>query len=288
MENSLFQWTRTQRNGVLGLIILVVLGQFLYFWIDFLPNTNSLFQQMVDFQKKIDSIKQNAEKNQKIYPFNPNNLTDYKAYQLGISAEELARMEAFRKKGKFVNSAQEFQQVTQISDSLLEKISPYFKFPKWVNQKKQFSQDKFINYSKPETNNLSKIDINVATIDDLKKINGIGEKLSERIIKYRERLQGFSFKEQIDEVYGLEKEVIARIWEQFDIKTLPQIVKIDVNMANKRELITIPYISYKEAEDIILLRSNVGFIKDLDELLQIKSFDEAKIKKIRLYLYAQN
>ena len=260
----------------------------MYFLIDFSPKTNVSFQQIANFQQKIDSIKQNTKQNQNIYPFNPNYLTDYRAYQLGISSEELARLEAFRKEGKFVHSVQEFQQITQISDSLLEKISTYFKFPEWVNQKKQFSQNKFENHSKANTKNLPKIDINIATTDDLKKINGIGEKLSERIIKYREHLQGFSFKEQINEVYGLQEEVIERIWQQFDIKTLPKIVKIDVNMASKKELTNIPYISYKEAEEIILLRSNSGFINNLDELLQIKSFDTDKIQKIKLYLYAQN
>lgn len=288
-KNKLFQWTRTQRNGVLMLIVLIILGQLAYFFIDFSPKTNFSLEQLTDFQQKIDSLKaQQLQKEKQIFMFNPNFLTDYRAYQLGISAEELQRLTNFRSEGKFVNSATEFQQVTQISDSLLQEIAPLFKFPEWVNQKKNIPKKEFVNYSKSVDKFIKKADINTATSDDLKKIYGIGDKLSERIVKYRERLQGFSLKEQIDEIYGLDKEVIARIWEQYDIISIPKIVKIDINFASKSELSKIPYISYSEAEEIILLRSKVGYIKDLAELSQIKSFDEVKIKKIELYLSAQN
>jgi len=83
-------------------------------------------------QSKLDSIKNALPKDSiKIFSFNPNFITDYKGYSLGISPEELDRLFLFRQKGKFVNSAKEFQNVTQISDSLLNIISPLFKFPAW-------------------------------------------------------------------------------------------------------------------------------------------------------------
>ena len=77
----------------------------------------------------------------KMYPFNPNYITDYKGEQLGMSLLEIDRLLAFRENNKFVNSKDEFQKVTKVSDSLLHKIAPYFKFPEWVVKKdKQSSQ----------------------------------------------------------------------------------------------------------------------------------------------------
>lgn len=287
LKTKLFRWTKTQRNGVLGLFALVIIGQIVYFYLDFSPKTTFTFEQVAHFQQKIDSLKaENQSHSAQIHLFNPNYLTDYRAYQLGVSAEELARLKAFRSEGKFVNSAQEFQQITQISDSVLARISPYFQFPEWVNSKKTSTKEAKLSHSTNKT--FAKKDINTATSDDLKKIYGIGDKLSERIVKHRERLQGFSIKEQLEDIFGLDKEVIDRIWEQFDILTIPEIAKIDINYASTSELVKIPNISYKDAQEIILLRSNVGYIKDLDELSQIKSFDAVKIKKIKLYLSAQN
>ena len=153
---------------------------------------------------------------------------------LGLSHKEYERLSDFRKENKFINSAQEFQKITLISDSLLEKIAPFFKFPEWVNKK----NNSLKNEIKPSINKIitTKKDINTATNQELIAVYGIGEKISERIIKYRERIQGFSLKNQLNEVYGLDNEVIARIWEQFDILSLPKISKIDINSASRKDL----------------------------------------------------
>jgi hypothetical protein len=53
-----------------------------------------------------------------LYPFNPNFITDFKGYKLGMSVQEIDLLE-YRKGNKYVNSPKEFQAVTQVSDSLL-------------------------------------------------------------------------------------------------------------------------------------------------------------------------
>lgn len=284
------QWNKTQRNGVFVLLVFIIILQLIYYWVDY-PVQNSFSQtEFADFQYKMDSIKRHkTENSSKIYPFNPNFITDYRAYQLGIPYQALQRFYDFRKQGKYINSGKEFQSITLISDSLLGAIAPYFKFPSWSANKsipKKQNTENQINTKNivPKT----KTDINTASVEDLKKIYGIGEVLADRIVKYREYIHGFSLREQLSEVYGLKNEVVERVWEKFEIKTLPKIVKIDINTANKSDLIKLPYINYKDAEQIILYRSQVETIKDLDELLQINTFDEAKINKIKLYLYAQN
>lgn len=204
---------------------------------------------------------------------------------LGLSHKEYERLSDFRKENKFINSVQEFQKITLISDSLLEKIAPFFKFPEWVNKK----NNSLKNEIKPSINKIitTKKDINTATNQELIAVYGIGEKLSERIIKYRERIQGFSLKNQLNEVYGLDNEVIARIWEQFDILSLPKISKIDINSASRKDLSKIPYLSYKDIDEIILYRTEVQTIKNIDELLKINNFDANKVEKIKLYLSAE-
>ena len=47
-------------------------------------------------------------------------------------------------------------------------------------------------HKKPPKKSFSLIDLNAATADQLEQIYGIGEVLSQRIIHYRERLQGFA------------------------------------------------------------------------------------------------
>ena len=112
-----------------------------YFLIDFKSTTNDSKekQEWLAFQTEIDSLKQiKHDYIPKIYPFNPNFITDFKGQKLGMSVAEIDRLLAFRKTNKYVNTPEDFQKVTKISDSLLNTMVPYFKFPDWVTNKKEF------------------------------------------------------------------------------------------------------------------------------------------------------
>ena len=271
-----------QRNrGILALLVLIVVAQLVfYYW----PISSS-FTEVEDtrLQTELDSLRQLAAHHKDtIYPFNPNFISDYKGFKLGLTTAQLDKLQAFRAAGKYVNSAEEFQRVTGISDSLLHRIAPAFRFPEWVKNKRKESEQK------TAAQHFEKQDINTATQEELMKIYGIGEGFSNRILKYKEKLQGFTYIDQVAEVYGLEKEVYERVAARFEVKTPPVIVKKDLNTISRYDLSKIPYIKYGESNKIIGLRSEVGMFKHLDDLLQIEGFDEARIKRLALYLYVGN
>ena len=275
-------WTKQQKRGVLGLLCCCILLQIAYFMID-IPSPPAAFsrENLIAFQQRIDSLKEQEKANQyTISPFNPNFISDYKAYILGISAEQLSRLQSFKETGKYVNSAKEFQEVTGVSDSLLATIEPLFKFPDWVTQKKTGYPSSYDN--KP-TAKIIKKDLNTATVEDLLPIRGIGEKLSERILKYRERLGGFSSKKQLGEIYGLSEEVISEIWRYFDLLSPAHVTKIELNQASKKELSKIPYLSYKEVEALLIFRSERGNLSSLNDLQAI-NFSAEKIEQLSWYL----
>jgi DNA uptake protein ComE-like DNA-binding protein len=285
-----FIYNKQQRLGLTLLVGLIVFVQLAYFFTDFTP-TNKITineKQWLAMQTEIDSLKSISEDNTyKIYPFNPNFITDFKGYKLGMSVAEINRLLAFRKTGKFANSAEEFQQVTKISDSLLAKMKPYFKFPNWVKDK----NNSYIAYSKseykPYNKEVKKIivqDINKATKEDLMKIFGVGDAISERIIKQREVLGGFVSMEQMNDVWGLSPEVIYELNKHFKIEAMPVIDKININNASTKELMKLSYFRYPLAREIITYRSMNGEIKSAEDLTKIKGFPVEKVKIIALYL----
>jgi DNA uptake protein ComE-like DNA-binding protein len=285
---SLLIFSRTQRTGIFTLFTLIVVLQFVYFFIDFSSDANKSLEKekWLSVQTEIDVLKKEKQNYvPKIYPFNPNFISDYKGYKLGMSVQEIDRLLAFRKQNKYVNSAQEFQNVTQISDSLLKSMAPYFKFPDWVKNKKQFSSFKKEDYSafaKKEKTVL--IDINKATAEDLIKIYGIGEAIAERILKQKESLGGFVAMDQLSEVWGLSPEVIGNLNKHFKVFVLPNLKKIDVNNASIKELAQFPYFKYGLAKQIVTYRSMNGNIYNIDDLTKIKGFPVDKAKIISLYL----
>ena len=292
---SHFLYTKNQRNGIFLLLTLIVAFQCAYFFIDFSSEAVQVTSnELKEFQNEVDSLKAaQIEKNKpKIYPFNPNFITDYKGYSLGMSNEEIDRLLSFRKQDKWINSVQQFQDVTEVSDSLLNAISPFFKFPDWVTNPKAKSNPNWVDYSKSNTFKATatkiftqKIDLNKATAEELQKVNGIGAALSDRIVKYRAKFSGgFMSDIQLQDIYGLSPEVIEKITNDFTVKTPRPFEKINLNTATRDQLVTIQYLDYESAHHIIEYRTLHEGFKSLDELLKVKNFPVQKIEIIKLYL----
>ena len=292
---SHFWYHKSQRNGIFILIILIVIFQSIIVFVDFSSKEklNTDTPKVLAFHYQIDSLSKISIENRrlKIFPFNPNYITDYKGAQLGMSLVEIDKLLAFRKTGKFINSKKEFQNITTISDSLLNNISPYFKFPEWVvkrNQNVELSTSRDIrSFAKKSKYVLTSTDLNIVSKEDLKTINGIGEKLSDRIIKYRSKLQGFSTANQLYEVWGLGAEVVGKLLLVFKVVKLPNIQKINVNTASFRELLKNPYIDYELCKKIFDYKDEVAELQDVSELKNIIGFPLELYDRIVLYLVAE-
>lgn len=272
------------------MLFLIMIGlQLFYLLSDFniLETKNPEKEQWLALQSEIDQEKL-TDKNAKPtnYLFNPNFISDYKGYKLGMSVEEIDRLMAFRKENKYVNSAEEFQKVTGVSDSLLHKISPLFKFPDWKQNKSNDSADKkdFAVKSFPKKEKLEILDINQATKEDLMKIYGIGEGLSTRILSQKEILGSFVSMEQMKDIWGLSPEVINELNSHFKVVVPLNMKKINVNEASIKELAQFTYFKYGLAKQIVTYRSMNGNFNNIEDLIKIKDFPVEKAKIISLYL----
>ncbi len=282
---SILKYSKSQRIGIILFFLIVILTQGFYYFCDFntIQSNNADKVKWLANQSVIDSLK--LEKNNfktTIYPFNPNFITDFKGYKLGMNVEEINRLLAFRKQNKFVNSAADFQGVTKISDSLLKTISPYFKFPDWVtNKKSNYKPFDKKDFSKSEK--LVVMDINEASKEDLMKIYGIGDKISDRILLEKQKYGAFVSMEQMDAIWGLSPEVIEKLKVAFVVNSFGNSKKIKINDASVKELSQFPFFRYQLAKDIVIYRTMHGAIR-VEDLTKIKGFPIEKIKIIALYL----
>ncbi|OMQ09447.1 helix-hairpin-helix domain-containing protein [[Flexibacter] sp. ATCC 35103] len=283
------KFTNHQRTGIFLLFAIIIVLQTIYFFIDFSLPEKSFPQkeQWLSLQSEIDAVKLAKSKEKpKVYLFNPNFISDYKGYKLGMSILEIDRLLAFRKENKYVTSAKEFQDVTRISDSLLKVISPLFKFPDWIQDKSNFKTNKKEFVQKPflKKEKIVVLDINQASQEDLVKIYGIGEALSLRILKQKAILGCFVSMEQMDEVWGLSPEVISELNTHFKVIIPADLKKISINEASLKELSQFSYFRYTLAKQIVTYRSMNGNINNIEDLSKIKGFPVDKAKIISLYL----
>lgn len=279
---SHFNFTKQQKSGIFFLLLFLVILQIGYFILRYYPVGSAKYGLKLDseHQKVMDSLMQLSKQSEEfsLKPFNPNYINDFKGYTLGMSPAEIDRLHEFRSKGKFVNSVADFQRVTRVSDSLLKTISPFFKFPDWV-----------VNSAKKDESRVSAApitikDLNTVTSEDLKRIRGIGEKLSARIIKFRDGLGGFIVGEQLYDVYGLKPEVADKVLSGFKVLHPPDVTKININTASVEELASLAYLRYHVAENIVNYRLANGAFDSLEDLFNVPKFPVNKIDRIGLYL----
>ena len=80
---SHFVFNRSERNGIFFLVLLIIILQGIYFYVDFsseLELSPESQEEVVKFQAQIDSLKHVAavEDTFSTYPFNPNFISDFK------------------------------------------------------------------------------------------------------------------------------------------------------------------------------------------------------------------
>ncbi len=284
---SHFEFDNQQRSGILLLcFLIVVLFCVLYFYTPqpvLLLDTSS--PKVLKQQAYVDSLRLEAleRKKPKRYPFNPNFISDYKAYTLGLTPSEFDRLSSYRSKNKWINSIKDFKLVTKASDSLMAELGPLFKFPDWVV--KSSSSPKKVSSLVLSYND--KIDLNVATSTQLQQVRGIGPALSARIISYKDKLGGFSVDKQLLSVWGLSESVVANVLAGFTVKTPKQIHQISVNTASASDIATISGISYDLAKQIWEFRVLRQKIVSLSELQKIEGMTASKYALIELYLHVE-
>ena len=225
--------------------------------------------------KAYDSIVvMSLRQKQRVFRFNPNFITPSKAGRLDLTASEFKRFQAFRLQGKWINSVQEFQEVTGVSQSWLNQYFSLFKFPDFINRQKTRS-----------SKTREKIPFLSASAQALKKIHGIGPVIAKRIIQARDQWGGISFVEELELIYGMTarlKEAILQSFS-FDEKT---VVTRNVNELFPSDLSEIPGIDFSLAKKIwefVRLRQGLA---NIDELLLIEEIQPRLFAVIQLYLYA--
>ncbi len=287
---NLKRFSKTHYSGILILAILICGIQIILLFVkkyDFAENDIQTKEEAEWLAQQNQLIDHNDFEIQhsKIYPFNPNFISDYKGYKLGMSVEQLDRLFAFRKQGKFINSVNDFQKITQVSDQWIKQYASYFKFPDWVHQKNKNDFPKKYKYEDFSTKKiLEQKDINVASQEDLEAVYMIGEKTALKILEHREKLGAFVSLQQLENIWGIAPEALTELNKKFKVILSSNLKKININTASLKELGQFPLFNFKLAKNIITYRSmNQDFIS-VEQLKSIKDFPVEKYDYIKDYI----
>ena len=284
--NNLFSYTKSEQRGIIVLLVLI-LGVLLYRYLFFTHEQNielqityleESTQSDIIQEKSLDNKKNQAEKEKYALPkapINLNNIDKQELLAIGFSEFAANNLVKFRNKGGLFYSLSDLERIYGIDTSLLRDLEPFLVF----NQKPTESSPGESGLDKK----LKSIEINSADTFALKKLPGIGNVLSQRIIKYRELLGGFHRKEQLVEVYGISDSLVNFLDSQIELDT-NSIRKIDLNRASLEELQNHPYITRYQAKAILSYREMVGKIDSYKILTDNYLIPDEVYSKIKPYL----
>ena len=136
-----------------------------------------------------------------------------------------------------------------------------------------------VHYS-AKTRPVSPYDLNAVDSAGLVSLPGIGPAFARRIIRYRERLGGYSDIAQLTEIEGLPDSLIK--W--FIITDTVALRKISVNASTLSELQRHPYIDFYQARAIVEYRNERGNIKGPDQLSFMEEFTDRDLIRLEPYL----
>ncbi|MEN7546475.1 helix-hairpin-helix domain-containing protein [Rapidithrix thailandica] len=285
---SYFAFSQKEINGFLvlmGLMLMLLVGPLiLKYTVKTETSISSRDQRLLDSM----SAKLNASFLSKsslhtskdtLFYFDPNTLDKQGWLNLGVPEFLADRIKKYCSKGGQFRQQGDLAKIYGFPEPLFLKLKPYIKLPKSAQKKLMKEKLMYASHKKKR----STFDINTADTLQLKKIRGIGTKLSARIVKFRDKLGGFHNLEQLKEVYGLPPETCEELlkYARLESKTLTQIA---INTADLNTLKAHPYINYKLAKVIVNYRQQHGPYHSLEDLQKIELFSEQDAQKLQAYL----
>ena len=237
--------------------------------------TDAIYKQVAPFlmfeTEKAKSKPSNIQS--ELFLFDPNTASDNDYLRLGLTEKQIQTIRNYQGKGGIFRNVADFKKLYGMSDAQKQILADYIV----IKEKENVKFEKVSEVTKIQ------IEINAADSVELKQLPGIGDKLSKRIVKYRDLLGGFYSLSQLKEVYGLSEQVIQQIDGMVAID-LKRIRKVDLNFAEWAELAKHPYIQKDIARQIIKFRTKYGSIHESSVLLDSMILNIGEYSRLKPYL----
>jgi competence protein ComEA len=286
----LFAFSRTETNGFLILIpsmFLILFSQPIYHsWFAARKKNNDKDQKQLDslmaswkWEEKKDSAKEIPFK---LFRFNPNTISETEFNLLGLNSFTSKKIIKYRLAGGTFKIKKDLLKIYGLDSAWFKSRYAYIDLPEAAEGKKtQIQKEQAQNFK--VKSELIRFNLNEADTTQLIAIYGIGPKLAQRILKYRDKLGGYITMNQLSEVYGLDSAVVARLREKSFIIDQFVPTQLKLNHSTEKEFAVHPYLSKEIARAITAYRFQHGVFVSLDELNNIKLLDEKKLQRMKPY-----
>lgn len=221
--------------------------------------------------------------------FDPNTVDSLTLIGFGIKAWKVKNFLHYRAAGKVFHSAEDIGDTYGWTAEDVQRLTPYVsvgaayqkrKETPRFEERKEHKEEGAKPVETKKFHTLTKVDVNEADTAMLRRIPGIGEKISVAIVRYRQRLGGFHSVEQLREISIVSPELL----EWFTVSSSAAVQKIHLNKASFQALNSHPYISYEQTKALLQYIRLYGKVKDEETLLATGIFTKEELEKLRPYI----
>ena len=309
--HTFFYFTRKDRRGSLFLLIVVLFLCFIPFFYPLLFNKKVTEDAQLDASVLALKTKQAAASKNRYAPkqgydykvyddppsstyiskekgtlfnFDPNSLPAEGWKKLGLRDKTINTILNYRAKGGKFRQPEDIKKIWGLFPDEAERLIPFVQIATNVSNKETYKNNSAEN--KPTISSSKKsivlVEINSADTAAFIALPGIGSKLSQRIINFRDKLGGFYMVDQVKETFGLPDSVFQKIKPMLLLSG--DVKKININTAGLDELKLHPYIKYPLANAIVQYRMQHGAFKSVEDLKKLMIVNDELLNKVRLYL----
>ncbi|MFN3404342.1 MAG: helix-hairpin-helix domain-containing protein [Cytophagaceae bacterium] len=270
-----FGLSNTESRGFVVVICITVFLLSISILISLLPAYFPSYHADV----KITMLSSTDIKGGKIYPesesltykiIDPNFATQSELESAGFPPIIAGRIIAYRTKGGKFFTKEDLKKIYGIKEDLYLKIESRIEI-------KSFGKIKTKGFESKS------IDINDVDSAELTKLKGIGPVLAGRIIKFRNKLGGFTAGRQLLEVYGLDTNNAISLLKQVFVADDFKPERISINESDYKTLVAHPYISPHQASQIIKIRKTKESVTE-ELLISSGVFSALEMSKLLPYL----
>lgn len=204
----------------------------------------------------------------RLFLFDPNTLSAEGWQQLGIRERTALTILRYRSKGGRFRRAEDLRKIWGLATADADRLIPYVRIPDGEHPKTSTAN---AEWSGGKWSLQAPVRINAATVEDWQALPGIGEVLANRIVRYRDKLGGFTSVEQVGKTYGISDSVFQRIQPllRLDAGGQPANTGLDLNIASAAQLSAHTGIPEAIARAIVVYRKQYGPFRTVTDLKKI-------------------
>jgi competence protein ComEA len=312
IASSYFSFTKKERSGIFILLSLILFFILLPFGYPLFIKTK--VQDTAAFEKEIASLKiqqqdssgytgkapgedhyapyaapnekkYNSYKNKgELFYFDPNTASGSDWQRLGIKDKTVITIQKYLSKGGHFYKAEDIRKIWGLHPDEAQRLLPYIQIAAKEDRSPQKNYETK-NYDKAKSS-VPVVDINTADTSNFIALPGIGSKLAQRIINFRDKLGGFYKTEQVAETFGLPDSTFQKIKARLSINKAT-IKQLNINTATLDEMRSHPYIRYAIANAIVQYRTQHGNFAAVTDIKKIMLVTEELFIKLEPYLTVQ-